>query len=55
MAFYKGLPHNLSKVQRVAFLSDPSVEGIVPVNGETLQLGQTIPVDVYFLTFHGQF
>jgi len=54
--FYKALPQALSKVQRIAFLSDPNVDGLIPISsGGTLQLDQAIPIDVYFLAFHGQY
>lgn len=55
-SYYKGLPASKSTAQRVAFLSDPTVCGIVPVSTDgTLDLKKAIPIDVYFLAFHGQY
>ncbi len=54
--FYKGLPGNLSKATPVALLPDPNVKGIVPISSKgTLSLKDALPIDVYFLTFHGQY
>ncbi len=54
-SFYKGMPHTLSKAQRVGFLSDPTIGGVVPISPDgTMQVEQAIPIDVYFLAFHGQ-
>lgn len=54
--FYKNLPGNLKKATRVILLPDPTVKGIVPISSKgTLSLNDTIPIDVYFLAFHGQY
>lgn len=54
--FYKDLSKNLLKVQEVTLLPDPAIKGIVPVSPKgRISLQDVIPVDVYFLAFHGQY
>lgn len=54
--FYKGMPETLSRVQEVVQLPDPAVGGLLPVSAEgTFSFKNRIPIDVYFMAFHGQF
>lgn len=55
-AFYKGLPGTASKAQQVTLLPDPSIKGLIPISSKgTLSIKDVIPIDVYFLAFHGQY
>jgi D-alanine-D-alanine ligase len=54
-SFYRGLPDNLSKVQEVTLLPDPSIGGVVPVSKGTLSFKDVYPIDIYFMSFHGQY
>lgn len=55
-SFYKQLPENLHKVTQVTLLPEPSSKGLIPINKEGyFNINKTIPIDVYFLCFHGQY
>lgn len=54
-AFYKGMPDTLNKVQRVTLLPEPTTQGLLKVTSEgEIAIQGMLPVDVYFLAFHGQ-
>lgn len=54
--FYRGMPDNLSQVQRVTLLPDPSIAGLLPISSKgRIALDEVIPIDAYFLAFHGQY
>jgi D-alanine-D-alanine ligase len=54
--FYRALPSALSEVRRVALLPDPAIKGLIPVDPSGIFLfDEIIPVDLYFLSFHGQY
>lgn len=54
--FYRKLPDAFKQVQEVTLLPDPSSKGLVPITptGE-LNVNKVIPIDIYFLAFHGQY
>ena len=53
-SFYRNLA--LSDVQQVTLLPDPTIGGLVPISAKgSMHLEKIIPIDVYFLAFHGQF
>jgi D-alanine-D-alanine ligase len=55
-SYYRTLPASKSAAQRVAFLSDPTIQGVIPVSSSgSLSLDKVIPIDVYFVAFHGQY
>jgi len=55
-SFYKTFSDDVSKVQKVTLLPDPTLNGIVPISSKgTISLDKLIPIDVYFLAFHGQY
>jgi D-alanine-D-alanine ligase len=55
-SFYRSMPDNLGTVQQVTLLPDPTIRGLIPISPKgVMQLDKAIPVDVYFLTFHGQY
>lgn len=49
-SFYKRMEDNLSQIQEVTLLPDPTIRGLVLTNKRSI-----IPLDVCFLTFHGQY
>ncbi len=49
-AFYKAMPGSLKEVEEVSLLPNPFNVGLTKLKG-----GGIIPVDVYFLAFHGQY
>ena len=51
-AFYKGMTHKLSQVKEVALIPDPSIRGLTVLYDKSLK---SIPLDVCFLAFHGQY
>jgi D-alanine-D-alanine ligase len=54
--FYKQTPESFSQVQQVTIIPDPSIKGLIPIHADgSLNLNKTIPIDVYFLSFHGQY
>jgi len=54
--FYRDLSQNLSQVQEVTLLPDPSLQGLIPISKKgTFSLNKLIPIDIYFLAFHGQY
>lgn len=54
--FYKSLPKGLSQLQQVTLLPDPTLKGLIPISSHgSLSLKNIIPIDIYFLAFHGQF
>jgi D-alanine-D-alanine ligase len=52
--FYRNFSENIKKVQEVTLLPDPAIGGLTvfPRKGEKIE---NIPVDIYFLAFHGQY
>lgn len=48
--FYKQMPDSFQQVEEVSLIPNPFSKGLT-----RLQKGGTIPVDVYFLAFHGQY
>lgn len=54
--FYRDLTQNLSKVQEVTLLPDPSIRGFVPrAKDGTFYPPHAITIDACFLAFHGQY
>lgn len=54
--FYRRFSRGQREVTRVTLLPDPTVRGLVPVDDKgRFQLADVIPIDVYFLAFHGQY
>jgi D-alanine-D-alanine ligase len=51
--FYKKLPASLSQVQEVTLLPVPRIGGLTVLQPKTPN--QIIPVDIYFLAFHGTY
>lgn len=55
-SFYKTFSENISKIQKITLLPDPTFKGIIPISSKGMFLiDKIIPIDVYFLTFHGQY
>jgi D-alanine-D-alanine ligase len=54
-AFYKKLPEALSQLELVTLLPDPTIEGLYRLNHKQTSIKDAvIPIDIYFLAFHGQ-
>lgn len=54
-AFYRTLPDGLTNLQQITLIPDPSIKGVVTISRSgQINLNQVIPVDCYFLAFHGQ-
>ena len=51
--FYKKLPASLSQVQEVTLLPVPRIGGLTVLQPK--KPGEVIPVDIYFLAFHGTY
>lgn len=51
--FYKKLPASLSQVQEVTLLPVPRIGGLTVLQPK--KQGEVIPVDIYFLAFHGTY
>lgn len=51
--FYKKLPASLSQVQEVTLLPVPRIGGLTVLQPK--KHGEVIPVDIYFLAFHGTY
>lgn len=51
--FYKKLPASLSQVQEVTLLPVPRIGGLTVLQPK--KRGEVIPVDIYFLAFHGTY
>ncbi len=62
-SFYKGLPGSISELTEVTLLPDPGKNGLKTVDDPSAKKGwfkkkteeAYIPVDVFFLTFHGTY
>lgn len=54
-AFYKKMPEALSKLQQVTLLPDPLIGGLMRIGAAWGSKESIIPIDVYFLAFHGQY
>jgi D-alanine-D-alanine ligase len=58
-SFYRGLPGSLKQVQEVALIPVAGSKGLTVMGGQRGLFGRTteqiIPIDVYFLAFHGTF
>jgi D-alanine-D-alanine ligase len=58
-SFYRGLPGSLKQVQEVALIPVAGSKGLTVMGGSRGLFGRTteqiIPIDVYFLAFHGTF
>jgi D-alanine-D-alanine ligase len=50
-SFYKRIEDNLSQTQEITLVPDPSIKGLTILNRKR----SSIPIDVCFLTFHGQY
>jgi len=53
-AFYHNLTVNLPKVTEVTLLPDPTIGGLLLKQKDGSFNSKKIPIDVYFLAFHGQ-
>ena len=51
--FYKKLPASLSQVQEVTLLPVPRIGGLTVLQPK--KHGEVIPIDIYFLAFHGTY
>jgi D-alanine-D-alanine ligase len=58
-SFYRGLPGSLKQVQEVALIPVAGSKGLTVMGGQRGLFGRTteqiMPIDVYFLAFHGTF
>lgn len=54
-SFYRSLSTNLEKAQEVILLPQSNIGGLIPIKRGRAALQEPIPIDVYFLTFHGQY
>jgi D-alanine-D-alanine ligase len=58
-SFYRGLPGSLKQVQEVALIPVAGSKGLTVMGGQRGLFGRTteqiVPIDVYFLAFHGTF
>ena len=53
---YKELAIHLPGLQEVTLLPNPEIAGLVPLDKEgAFSLKRVIPIDIYFLAFHGQY
>lgn len=44
-----------SKVQQVTLLPEPGIGGLIPIENKVMLRDQVIPIDLFFLAFHGQY
>ena len=51
--FYKSF--DASKVQQITLLPEPGIGGVVPIENQAVLMDRVIPIDLYFLAFHGQY
>lgn len=54
-SFYKKLPEALGELELVSLLPDPTIGGLLRLGRPPYDEGAVIPIDVYFLSFHGQY
>lgn len=53
-SIYRTFQSHISALQQVTLLPDPSIGGLLPIDNGFACLEKAIPVDLYFLQFHGQ-
>ncbi len=54
-SIYSTFQEHLPKLQEVTLLPDPNLQGLIRIDKKQFSPKSIIPIDVYFLAFHGQY